>query len=87
MSEGRQPPALLVKTLGVTFGMVALLLVIVFIVVLRDAAHAGAHVRHRQSRIEPDSLRGARGAPAARAARPGRDASPRAPTLKAALDT
>ena len=33
MSERRQPPALLVKTVGVTFGMVALLLVIVFIVV------------------------------------------------------
>jgi putative nucleotidyltransferase with HDIG domain len=33
MTDGRQPPALLVKTLGVTFGMVALLLLIVFIVV------------------------------------------------------
>jgi putative nucleotidyltransferase with HDIG domain len=33
MSERRQPPALLVKTVGVAFGMVALLLVIVFIVV------------------------------------------------------
>ena len=33
MSERRQPPALLMKTVGVAFGMVALLLVIVFIVV------------------------------------------------------
>ena len=33
MSERRQPPALLVKTVGVAFGMVALLLVIVFIIV------------------------------------------------------
>ena len=42
MSERRQPPALLVKTVGVTFGMVALLLVIVFIVVF---ATLRTHVR------------------------------------------
>ena len=86
MSESRQPPALLLKTLTVTFGLVTLLLLIVFAVVFYTV-----RIQVRQSVIS--SLESMQGLFAALELRRQRDLPGQAATvaenstLKAALDT
>ena len=86
MSQGRQPPRLLVKTLAVTFVTVALLLVVVFVVVtltVRDQVNQ-AVIRNLESSqrmfaaLETRRQREMRAYAATLA---------ESPTLKAALDT
>ena len=86
MSESRQPPALLLKTLTVTFGLVTLLLLMVFAVVFYTV-----RIQVRQSVIS--SLESMQGLFAALELRRQRDLPGQAATvaenstLKAALDT
>jgi putative nucleotidyltransferase with HDIG domain len=86
MNAGRRPPALLMKTLAVTFGVMALVLVIVFAVVF-------ATVRTQVYRAVEGNLASTQAIVAAAEARRQRDLRAQAAalaessTLKAALDT